>query len=574
MNPPGKPQYEFGDFRIDTAKHLLLRSGHPIPLTPKAFETLLALVENCGQVVSKDELMKQVWPDTFVEEGGLTRNISVLRKALNEEPADHAYIETIPKIGYRFVASVRKVRDSRSIHSITVLPFKTVGIQGGDDYLGVGMADALITKLSNIREIVTRPTSAVLKYSQQELDPLAIGRELSTDAVLEGRIQKYEDRIRVTVQFLNVNDGSPLWADQFDEKFTNVFSLQDSISEKVIQTLTLKITSEQRKILTKRYTDNTDAYQIYLKGRYFWNKRDPLSLQKAIEFFKQTIKKDADYALAYSGIADCYVLLVMYGVYDPAKAMAEAKEAAERAVSIDDSLAEAHTSLAYVNTTYYWDWRKSRQEFERAIELNPGYSTAHHWYGIYLLMQGKIEQAQEELTRAQNIDPLSLSINADMGWAFYFAHQYERAIEHYLDTIELDQNFLRAYWFLGQSYIQIGRFEEAIAAYEKAILLSDQPLSLGFLGLTYGLCGRRKEALEVLARLESMTHKRFISPYFIALIYVGLGDKDQAFIWLQKAVKDRFWLLSFLRMDATYDPLRSDQRFEALEEMINSARIL
>jgi DNA-binding winged helix-turn-helix (wHTH) protein/Flp pilus assembly protein TadD len=574
MNLPSKPQYEFGDFRIDTAKHLLLRSGRPIPLTPKAFDTLLALVENCGQVVSKDELMKQVWPDTFVEEGGLTRNISVLRKALNEGPSDHAYIETIPKIGYRFVANVRAVRDSRPIHSIAVLPFKTLGIQNGDDYLGVGMADALITKLSNIRQIVTRPTSAVLKYSQQALDPLAIGRELNTDAVLEGRIQKYEDRIRVTVQFLNVNDGSPLWADQFDGKFTNVFSLQDSISEKVVQTLTLKITSEQKKLLTKRYTDNTDAYQIYLKGRYFWNKRDPLSLQKAVEFFKQTIQKDADYALAYSGIADCYVLLVMYGVYDPAKAMADAKEAAERAVSIDDSLAEAHTSLAYVNTTYYWDWRQSRHEFERAIELNPGYSTAHHWYGIFLLMQGKIEQAQEELTRAQSIDPLSLSINTDMGWAFYFAHQYERAIQHYLDAIELDQNFLRAYWFLGQAYIQIGKFEEAIAAYQKAILLSDQPLSLGFLGLTYGLCGKRTEALETLARLESMAHKRFISPYFIALIYVGLGDNDQSFIWLRKAVEDRFWLLSFLKMDATYDRLRSDQRFEALEESINSARIL
>jgi DNA-binding winged helix-turn-helix (wHTH) protein/Flp pilus assembly protein TadD len=573
MNLPSKPQYEFGDFRIDTAKHLLLRSGRPIPLTPKAFDTLLALVENSGQVISKDELMKQVWPDTYVEEGGLTRNISVLRKALNEGPSDHAYIETIPKIGYRFVADVRKVRDSAPIHSITVLPFKTLGITG-DDYLGVGMADALITKLSNIRQIVTRPTSAVLRYSQQELDPRAIGRELSTDAVLDGRIQKYEDRIRVTVQFLNVNDESPLWADQFDEKFTNVFSLQDSISEKVVQTLTLKITSEQRKLLTKRYTDSTDAYQVYLKGRYFWNKRDPQSLQKAVEFFKQTILKDTDYALAYSGIADCYVLLVMYGVCEAAEAMAAAKEAAERAISIDDSLAEAHTSLAYANATYYWNWRLSREEFKRAIELNPGYSTAHHWYGIFLLMQGKIRQAQEELTLAQNIDPLSLSINADMGWSFFFTRQYERAIEYYLDTIELDPNFIRAYWFLGQAYIQLGRFEESIAAYQKAILLSDQPLSLGYLGLTYGLCGRRKEALEVLERLESMAHERFVSPYFLTLIYVGLGDKDQAFISLEKVVEDRYWLLPFLKIDATFDPLRSDPRFETILKIIDSAKIL
>lgn len=574
MNFPSKPQYEFGAFRIDTARHLLLRSGHPIPLTPKAFHTLIVLIENSGQVVNKDELMKQVWPDTFVEEGGLTRNISVLRKALNEGPSDHEYIETIPKIGYRFIANVRKFFDSSSIHSIIVLPFKTLGIQSDDDFLGVGMADALITKLSNIRQLVTRPTSAVLKYAQQEVDPFSIGQQLSTDAVLDGRIQKYEDRIRVTVQFLNVNDGSTLWADQFDEKFTDVFSLQDSISEKVLQTLTLKITGEQRKVITKRYTSNTDAYQIYLKGRYFWNKRDPLSLQKAVEFFKQTIHEDAEYALAYSGLADCYVLLVMYGVCKAAKAMAEAKEAAEKAVFIDDSLAEAHTSLAYLNATYYWDWRKSSYEFKRAIELNPGYSTAHHWYGIFLLMQGKVESAQEELTLARNVDPLSLSINADIGWAFFFAHQYDQALEHYLEAIELDPNFIRAYWFLGQCYIQLSRFEEAIEAYQKAIFLSDQPLSLGFLGLTYGLCGRRKEALEVLARLGAMANKRFVSPYFIALIYVGLGDKDQAFIWLQKAVEDRFWLLPFLKIDPTLDHLRSDQRFEMLVKIIDSAKII
>jgi DNA-binding winged helix-turn-helix (wHTH) protein/Tfp pilus assembly protein PilF len=573
MKLPGQPQYEFGTFRIDTAKHLLLRGGRSIPLTPKAFVTLLVLVENSGKVVNKDELMKQVWPDTYVEEGGLTRNISVLRKALNEGPSDHEYIETIPKVGYRFVADVRKVNNTSTIRSITVLPFKTLGIQGGDDYLGVGMADALITKLSNVRQIVTRPTSAVLKYAQQEQDPFSIGRELHTDGVLDGRIQQYEDRIRVTVQFLNVDDESPLWADQFDEKFTNVFSLQDSISEKVIQTLTLKITSEQRRLITKRHTDSTDAYQTYLKGRYFWNKRDPQSLQKALEFFKQAIHGDPDYALAYSGMADCHVLLVMYGVCDY-QAMAEARDAAETAVSIDDSLAEAHTSLAYVNATYYWDWKKSHQGFKRAIALNPGYSTAHHWYGIFLLMRGQIERAREELTLAQNIDPLSLSINADMGWAFFFARQYERAIEHYLEAVELDPNFIRAHWFLGQAYIQVGRFEDAIKAYRKALLLSKQPLSLGFLGLAYGLSGRREEAVKALARLNSMADRRFVSPYFIALIHVGLGDKDQAFVWLQRAVEDHFWLMPFIKNDATFDSLRTDQRFETLVRAIDSATLI
>jgi DNA-binding winged helix-turn-helix (wHTH) protein/tetratricopeptide (TPR) repeat protein len=565
--------YEFGAFRLDTAKHLLFRGSQAVPLTPKAFETLLILVEKSGQAVSKDELMQEIWPDTFVEEGSLTRNISVLRKIFQESPSQHDYIETIPKLGYRFVAPVRKVYDSSAIHSISVLPFKNLSRQSGDEYLGVGMADALITKLSNIRQIITRPTSAVLKYAHEVCDPLAVGRELNTDAVLDGSIQRYEDRIRVTVQFLSVPDAAPLWANQFDEQFTHVFSLQDSISEKLLQVLTLKLTGEQQKLLTKRYTEDTEAYQIYLKGRYFWNKREPQSLQKAVGFFKQAIEKDSGYALAYSGLADCYVLLVMYGGCPAAEPMAQAREAAERAVQLDETLAEAHTSLAYVNATYYWDWLKSDREFRRAIDLNYGYSTAHHWFGIFLLMQGRIEQAVGELTLAQHYDPLSLSINTDIGWAFYFARQYERAIEQYLSTIELDKNFLRVYWFLGQSYVQIGRFEEAIAAYQQAIRMSDHPLSFGFLGHAYGLSGRREEALGVLAELEAMADRCFVSPYFIALIYIGLGDLEQAFTWLQKVVEERFWVLAFLKIDPTFDPLRADPRFDALQKQIASARI-
>jgi DNA-binding winged helix-turn-helix (wHTH) protein/tetratricopeptide (TPR) repeat protein len=566
--------YEFGRFKVVTAKHLLLRDGRPVPLTPKAFSTLLVLVERKGQDVSKDELMKEVWPNTFVEEGGLARNISVLRKALQEGTSDHEYIETIPRIGYRFVADVKKTHDTAPIRSISVLPFKTLGVQGDEDFLGAGIADALITKLSNIRELVTRPTSAVLRYARQEQDPIDAGRELGTDAVLDGHIQKYGDRIRATVQLFNVATGTPVWADRFDETFTNVFTLQDSISEKVVRTLTHKITGEQRELITKRYTDDAEAYQDYLKGRYFWNKRDPQSLQKAVGFFKQTIAKDEGYALAHSGLADCLVLLVMYGVCHAAKAMAEAKAAAEKAVALEDSLAEAHTSLAYVNATYYWDWRKARREFERAIELNPGYPTAHHWYGIFLLMSGKVEEALEELTLAQNIDPLSLSINTDIGWAFYFARDYRRAVEQYLSTIELDPTFLRVYWFIGQSYVQLGMFEEAFAAYDNALRLSDHPLTLSFLGHAYGLCGRREEALEVLARLSEMARERYISPYFVALIHIGLGQKAEAFAWLEKVLLERFWVLSFLKIDATFDPLRDDAQYKALERGVEAAQIV
>jgi len=467
----------------------------------------------------------------------------------------------------------KKAHHATLIRSISVLPFRNLGIQTEDNYLGVGMADALIAKLSNVRQIITRPTSAVLKYADQGEDPLAIGRALNTDAVLDGSLQKYENRIRVTVQFLSVADGAPLWASQFDEQFTNVFSLQDSISEKVIQILTLKLTGEQTRHITKRHTKDPEAYQIYLKGRYLWNKRDPESLQKAIGFFKQAIQKDSSYALAYSGLADCFVILVIYGVCPAAQPMTEALEAAETAVALDDNLAEARTSLAYVNATYYWNWLKSESEFRRAIELNYGYSTAHHWYGILLLMQGRAEECLFELTLAQEYDPLSLSINTDIGWAFYFSRQYERAVKQYLSTIELDKNFLRVYWFLGQSYIQMGMFEEGIAAYQTVTQMTDHPLSLGFLGNAYGLCGKTSEALATLAELEKMASKRYVSPYFIALIHIGLGDKDQAFKWLQKVLEERFWILAFLKIDPTFDPLREDERFTALIKMVDSARV-
>lgn len=557
-------------------------TSDPQPLTNLASGISPGLARIAQKCLNKDrdqryqsasELLAELGNRTTGEES-LIGNTPPLIKSFDETSPFQGYVETIPNADYQFVAPVRKVNDISLIHSISVLPFKNLGSQSDDNFLGVAMADALITKLSNIKEVITRPTSAVLKYTQQAEDPLLAGRELNTDAVLDGSIQRYEDRIRVTVQFLSVTDGAPLWANQFDEQFTNVFALQDSISEKVLQILTLKLTGEQKKLIAKRYTENTEAYQSYLKGRYFWNKRDPGSLQKAIEFFKQAIQKDSNYAVAYSGLADCHTLLVLYGVSPTVKPMAEAKAAAERAVALDDTLAEARTSIAYVNAIHYWDWLKSGREFRRAIELNYGYSTAHHWYGIFLLMQGRIEEALGELALAQNYDPLSLGINTDIGLAFYYARQYERAVEQYLSTIELDKDFLRAYWSLGQSYVQVGMFDEAIAAFKKASLLSDHPLSLGFLGHAYGLSGRRSEALGILAELREIANKCYVSPYFITLIYIGLRDNDQALIWLRKVFEDRFWVLAFLRTDPTFDPLRTDERFWTFVQEVESARIV
>ncbi|HXG63884.1 MAG TPA: winged helix-turn-helix domain-containing protein, partial [Blastocatellia bacterium] len=429
MSLQARHLYEFGPFRLDTRRRLLSRDGRPVPLTPKLFQTLLALIVNSGQVVTKEDLISQVWPDAIIEEHGLTQNIFLLRKALGEDADGHPYIETIPKVGYRFVAPVTEVddqgpallvektdraralqtaeeeivpqegatvaapaapqafipaRDRKSgagwgtawvalaavallaglmaavayvrsanqptrsealagVRSIAVLPFKPLGADASDEYLGLGMADTLITKLSNIGQITVRPTSAIRRYAGQDADALAAGREQKVEAVLEGSIQRAGERIRLTVRLLHVRDGAPLWSYKCDELSTDIFAVQDAISEKVAEALTLELTGEERKRLAKHYTENTEAYQLYLQGRYFWNKRSGEGFRKALDYFHQAIEKDPNYALAYVGVADSYTMLADYDLLPPKAAAAQAKAAATRALEIDDTLAEAHT---------------------------------------------------------------------------------------------------------------------------------------------------------------------------------------------------------------------------------------
>src|SRR6266498_2326675 len=308
-----KHSYEFGPFRLDARERLLLHDEEIVPLSPKTFDMLVALVENSGHLLEKNELMQTLWPDTFVEEGSLAQNISLLRKALDESESQK-FIETVPRRGYRFVASVRK-----TIKSIAVLPFKSLGIDGGDEYLGIGIAETLTTRLSSLKLLTVRPTSAVLKYVSSEKDTVVAGRELEVDSVLEGSIRRLGKRIRVTARLVSVPDDSVLWADKFDENFTDIFKVEDSISGKVAEALALKLSGEQQKGLTKRYTDNAEAYQLYLKGRYFWNKRTEDGFNRGIAQFKQAVEKDSSYGLAYAGLADSYIGLTFYNFAAPTK---------------------------------------------------------------------------------------------------------------------------------------------------------------------------------------------------------------------------------------------------------------
>ena len=633
--------YEFEPYTVDVSKRLLLNGDQPVPLKPKVFDTLLALVENSGRIVEKEELMQMIWPDVVVEENNLTQNISAIRKSLGDRQNEHRFVVTVPGRGYRFVADVRKTsRDespksatavtadktdvnmdktsieakpfaptdppairkrrailiaagvalvgvvaiffllprlrgssnpapsgpatSGKIESIAVLPFKLLGAEAGDEYTGPGMADALITKLSNSKQLTVLSTSAVLRYSNPTQDSLAAGRELGVDSVLDGKIQRDGDHVRVTVQLVRVKDGASLWAQTFNENFTNIFAVQDSISEQVVKALTLQLSREERERMLKRYTQSAEAYQAYLKGRFFLDKRTTDSVQKARDYFQEAVNRDEKYALAYAGLADCYHRFAQFGISPPAEVIPKATEAARTALGLDDSLAEAHATLGLVSFRYLRDVTAAEQEFKRALELDPRYGLAHMWYGLELLATKRFPEAAAEMQRALELEPLSITINNALGDYYIQIKQYDQAIAQYRKTLEMDSSFTTAQVGLGRAYEQKGMFTEALEQFAAARNKSKRELPLGHEGHVYAVSGRKEEARKVLKSLLDQANQGDGNPYMIAIVYAGLGDKDEAFKWLEKAFADYSLLPGPLRFDPRLEILRSDARYKDL----------
>jgi DNA-binding winged helix-turn-helix (wHTH) protein/TolB-like protein/Tfp pilus assembly protein PilF len=452
------------------------------------------------------------------------------------------------------------------IRSIAVLPFKPLVAAERDESIELGMADTLITRLGNINQIIVRPTTAVRKYTELEQDSVAAGREQRVDAVLDGTIQKLGDRIRVTVRLVRVGDGAQLWADKFDEKSTDIFLVQDSISEQVAEALAIRLTGDERDLLRKHYTANTEAYQLYLKGRYFLNKSAEEDFRKSIEYFEQALEKDPNYAMAYAGLADSYAQLGNYGLIQMKESYSKARAAATRALERDEKLGEAHASLAVILTNYYWDWVEAEKQFKRAIELNPNYAMAHNWYSQYLAFMGRSEQALAEAKRAQEIDPLSLWTNSNIGFVSYLARQYDEAILASQKTLELDPNFAVAHMIIGLSYVQKKMYDEGISELQKA---KANPDSRALLAYAYGLAGKRSEARKILDELGDLSNQKYVSPFPLAVAYAGLGDKERAFEALDKAYVDKSWGMGMLEVNAVFDPLRPDPRFATLLERLN-----
>lgn len=625
-SPQGSRIYEFGDFRLDAAQRLLLSKAdaRPLPLVSRAFEALLYLVEHSGELVTKTALMEAVWPQTVVEENNLSQSIAAIRRVLGERPGEHKYIVTIAGRGFRFVAPVnavnaapatgaqnqsRQLREGRlrhgvpawfadrrlflvalavvavalmatayfvrsqrvqepEPHTLAILPFKPVAPSDGDKSLQYGMADTLISRLKDLEGVSVQPFSSVRRYGNSEQDAVSAARELGVAAVLDGTIQRSGDRLRVTARLLNAANGRQLWSAQFHEDFTDIFAVQDAIAAKVTDALQIRLTGQSHRRLTHRYTDNAEAYQLYVNGWFQRSRTDEIGYRRSIDFFEQAIALDPGYPLPYVGLADCYVMLSVFGALAPDVAFPRALAAISKALEIDSELGEAHASLAHIKVQYERDLQGAGREYLRALSIAPDYAVAHMWYGLYLAQTGKLDEAVPRLRHAQRLEPLQLGTSANIGMLLYFSRRYDDAVEQLRQVLEVEPGMDHARSLLGRAYLRKGDHGMAIQEFKRRKSLSVG--SYSDLAIAYALAGRRQEALAELDRLLTLAPQRYVSAYDIASIQASLGNADQAFEWLGRAIPERAPMLGFLYLDPSFDTLRDDPRMMTLLAQIGA----
>jgi TolB-like protein/DNA-binding winged helix-turn-helix (wHTH) protein/Tfp pilus assembly protein PilF len=624
--------YEFGPWQVDQQKLQLWRHGSAVPLPPKAAEILLVLLARSGETVSKEQLMRSVWPDSYVEESNLTQNIFLLRKALGETAQDSSYIITIPGKGYRFVAEVRQVNNGvatsgamttgklpahpeqlavaapgrpaagrlrwlwllapglvlialaaamvwRRQHlprpqaapervMLAVLPFENLTGDAAQEYFSDGMTEEMIAQLGNLdpQHLGVIARTSVMHYKNGKTPLDQIGRELGVQYVLEGSVRRDADKVRITAQLIQMKDQSHLWARRYDRELRSTLALQSEIAQEIAGEIQHALGANKFALAAEpppRSFTSYEAYDLYLKGRYFWNKRTGDGFEQAIHYFQQAIAKDPNYAQAYAGLADSYILLAAYGGAPPAEPLQKARAAATQALHLDEGLAEAHTSLALITENYDWDWPAAEKEYRRAIELNPNYATAYQWYAEYLTWLGRFDEASRASERARELDPLSLIIAADNGMIFYYSRQYDRAETKLNAVLEMDPNFTRAHK-VREVYVEKGQFAEALADIEKCRTLFGMPVYWSSLAYTLGRSGHAAEARHALDELERLNRRQPVNPAAMAWAYAGVSDKDHTLLWLNKAYAQRSNAMTALKVDPGYDFLRGDPRFQDL----------
>lgn len=610
--------YEFDGYRLDVAKRLVFGAdGKPLPLKAKAFETLLYLVENPGRVIERDEIMEAVWPDTVVEENNLTQHISSLRRLFGETKDHPRFVVTVPGHGYKFAAEVKtldpaKGRNSatpesdktvpasrkwfivlaagvvvsllvlgflyryetepagnRSIKSIAVLPFKPITEQNRDPSLEMGMTDALITKLAGSDGLSVRPFSAVRRFGSLEQDVVEAGLSLGVDAVLDGYMQISEDRVRISINLISVRDSKQVWGQPFEENLSDIFAAQEAIAERVANTLRVKL-SENAK---KRYTDNVEAYRLYLDGRISLVKLAPADVKRALVSFQKATEIDPHYALAYTGISDCYRSLVLSGEHPPAETIKFAVEAGEKAARIDPGLVEAQTNLGF---NYFWykrDWAAAEAAFKRALDIDPNSALAHHHYAHLLSNLGRHDEAIAEAEKVRKLDSSTPFFLTIQGLVYHQAGKLDEGIARFNEATKLDPTLWLPRNFAAIAYTDLKRYDEAIAAARKATELNpSQSMSTAYESVILARLGRREEARKLLDSLLQRSAERYVPPYHIAIACIGVGDRENALLWLEKSFSEQDTKIVFLKADHIWDELRTEPRFVELMRKLDFNR--
>jgi TolB-like protein/DNA-binding winged helix-turn-helix (wHTH) protein/Tfp pilus assembly protein PilF len=644
----------FGVFEVDLKACELRKQGLRLKLPEQPFQVLVVLLENPGEIITREELRNRLWPgDTFVDfDHGLNNAVMRLREVLGDSSENPRFVETIPRRGYRFIAPVvgpgpafpvpttdsgaesglapieatpqlvqraaseatsqpasirrrpsttrlaiwitvilvvaglllagfrysrvnaNKISPARN-KSLIVLPIENLSGDQDQEYFADGMTDDLIANLAKIRSlrVISRSTAMAYKGTRKPLSQIA--SELNVDAVFEGTVLRVGNRVRITAELVQVSTDRHLWAETYESQMGDILALQNRVSSAIVNEIRINLTPEEQERLARNPAVAPEGYENYLKGRYYWNKRSDENLTRAIGYFEQATHQDPQYALAYAGLSDCYAIISaeIFGTMPAAEAAPKAKAAALRALEIDPKLSEAETSLATVKFNYDWDWSGAAAGFAKSIHDNPSYATAYQRYSLYFMAMGRPEDSMEQINRARELDPLSISINFSLGWRFYMARQYDRAIQQLRNTLEMDPSYELPHLVLGLSYAQKRDFGLAIPELRKAVELSHgTPLMTSALANAYARSGNKAEAERLLADLISESKKQYVSPYYFAVLYVGLGKPEEAIDWLEKAFADRSNGMVFLKVEPELDDLRSNPRFVALQQKLNFPR--
>jgi TolB-like protein/DNA-binding winged helix-turn-helix (wHTH) protein/Tfp pilus assembly protein PilF len=633
-SPP--PILRFGVFEVNFSAQQLRKHGIRVRVAGQPLAILAMLLERPGEVITREEMQGRLWAsDTFVDfEHSLNTAIKKLRAALNDTPENSRYIETLPRVGYRFIAPVQEVSEKgpaaadvpiaadrsgvlpeveKSSHRrwpillgiaiallgavgayfqwhhfwprtqrtsgrlmLAVLPFDNLTGDAGQEYFSDGLTEEMIAQLGRLDPerlgVIARTSVMHYKHTQEQLDQ--IGRELGVQYVMEGSVRRDGDKVRVSAQLIQMKDQTRLWARQYDRELSSLLALQGEIAQEIADEIQLTLGEHKRIDIAHQASlppKTSEAYDLYLKGQYFWNKRTPQAFEQAIKCFQQAIAEDSNYARAYAGLADSYALLGGYTLAPQGEFMLKARAAALRALEIDESLPEAHTALALIVQNYDWDWQTAEKEYRRAIELNPNYATAHHWYAEHLTWLGRFDEALRESERARQLDPLSMIIAADNGVILYSSRQYDRAIEKFRSVLAMEPNFSRTGMVIN-AYVEKGMFADAFADIEqRRRAVGDGPWCWSALAYVYGRSGQQVQARRALEKLEQLNRREPIDPAVLAWAYTAIGNKDQAFACLAKAYSQHSNLLVTLKVEPGYDPLRSDPRFQDLLRRVGLA---